>query len=561
MSLAEILLQQGTITRDQLDALISRGVDPASAAAVAEAAVADGLLGEADAVKALALEYGCDAIAEVGDELLDVELVALLPVEWARSRCMLPIRWKGGPAVLSADPSRVHDLDYVSLLLQQDVAFVLAPRAEIGRAIERCYYQRGGAASDVLSNLAQESAPAGGAAPAGDDLLRMADQAPVTQVVNSILLEALKADASDVHVEPFEKSLRVRYRIDGLLYEQASPPKHLQAALVSRLKVMAHLDIAERRLPQDGTARVRVGEREVDIRVSTVPVAEGERVVLRLLSRESALLPLEALGMPEEILVRFRSAIHEPNGIILVTGPTGSGKTTTLYAALKELDTAHINVLTVEDPIEYQMPNIGQIQVKPKIGLTFSAGLRHILRQDPDVILVGETRDLETAEIAVRASLTGHLVFTTVHTNDAAGAAIRLIDLGIPPYLLSAALKACLAQRLVRRLCPVCRKPGELADDESAVLGEAARELLRGKAMKPVGCPQYLGGYRGRTGLYEFMEINDAVAECIRKGGGPQELRSTALGQGTRTLLDDGIAKMAQGLTSIAEILRAAGRA
>lgn len=473
---------------------------------------------------------------------------------------MLPIRWKEGPAVLAADPARVHDLDYVSLLLQKDVAFVLAPKNEIAKAIERCYYRQTDTARDVLSSMADGSADLRDAKPGSDDLLRRADQAPVTQLVNAILLEALKADASDVHVEPFEKDLRVRYRIDGLLYEQTSPPKHLQAALVSRLKVMAHLDIAERRLPQDGTARVRVGEREVDIRVSTVPVAEGERVVLRLLNRESALLPLGDLGMPADVLTHFRNVIGEPNGIILVTGPTGSGKTTTLYAALRELDTAHINVLTVEDPIEYQVPGIGQIQVKPKIGLTFAAGLRHILRQDPDVILVGETRDLETAEIAVRASLTGHLVFTTVHTNDAVGAAVRLIDLGIAPYLLSAALKACLAQRLIRKLCPVCKKPSRISDEELRALGDSARGLRRDGAMSPTGCPQCLGGYRGRTGLYEFLPMSDAVAECIRKGGGPHELRATATNQGMRTLLDDGVAKVSAGQTSISEILRAAGR-
>lgn len=560
MALGEILVRQGKVTREQMDAMLSRVEDSSDAHALGEALVAEGLIRDSDFVEALALDYGCDSVEVVSDEWLDPALITALPVEWARSRCMLPIRWKEGPAVLAADPARVHDLDYVSLLLQKDVAFVLAPKNEIAKAIERCYYRQTDTARDVLSSMADGSADLRDAKPGSDDLLRRADQAPVTQLVNAILLEALKADASDVHVEPFEKDLRVRYRIDGLLYEQTSPPKHLQAALVSRLKVMAHLDIAERRLPQDGTARVRVGEREVDIRVSTVPVAEGERVVLRLLNRESALLPLGDLGMPADVLTHFRNVIGEPNGIVLVTGPTGSGKTTTLYAALRELDTDHINVLTVEDPIEYQVPGIGQIQVKPKIGLTFAAGLRHILRQDPDVILVGETRDLETAEIAVRASLTGHLVFTTVHTNDAVGAAVRLIDLGIAPYLLSAALKACLAQRLIRKLCPACKKPSRISHEELRALGDSARGFRRDGAMSPAACPQCLGGYRGRTGLYEFLPMNDAVAECIRKGGGPHELRATAISQGMRTLLDDGVAKVSAGQTSISEILRAAGR-
>jgi general secretion pathway protein E len=392
-----------------------------------------------------------------------------------------------------------------------------------------------------------------------DDLLRVADQAPVTQLVNMILLDAVKAGASDVHIEPFETRVRIRIRVDGLLYEQAEPPKHVETGLVSRLKVMAKLDIAERRLPQDGTARVRVGEREIDIRVSTIPVAEGERVVLRLLNRESAARPLTDLGMSPGTIEIFRGVIREPHGVILVTGPTGSGKTTTLYATLRELDTQHINVLTIEDPIEYQLPSVGQMQVKPKIGLTFAQGLRHILRQDPDVILVGETRDLETAEVVIRAALTGHLVFTTLHTNDATSAPLRLIDMGIPPYLLSSALRASLAQRLARSLCPSCKTEYTATTDDMAAFGPAGRRLFGARLWKAKGCPNCLGGYKGRTGLFELMTINTELQEAIRGGLSAQEFRRRAGGLGMKTLLDDVLEKVLEGTTSAAEALRVVG--
>jgi len=351
----------------------------------------------------------------------------------------------------------------------------------------------------------------------------------------------------------------VRYRIDGLLYEQPPPPRHLESALIARLKVMARLDLAEKRLPQDGVARVRVGSRKIDVRVSSVPVAEGERIVLRLLHRESTHYGLDELGMAPAMLNSFRDILREPHGVVLVTGPTGSGKTTTLYAALGELDTAHLNVLTIEDPIEYQLPNIGQMQVHPKIGLTFARGLRHILRQDPDVVLVGETRDLETAEIVVRASLTGHLVFTTLHTNDALGAVMRMVDMGIPPYLLASAARAVLAQRLVRRLCPHCRRESTLSADDAARLG---RETLAGRPVwdaAPEGCTACLGGYKGRTGIHELLTVTPAISEAIRTAAPTAELRRLARESGFYELLDDGTDKVLAGMTSVAEVLRSAG--
>jgi general secretion pathway protein E len=508
-----------------------------------------------------AAALGMPFLAEVGDELLDATLISGIPVEWARAHAVLPIRRDGVLCLLTADPDNLRQQEDVALALGSELRPVVAPRAVILNCIERCYFSRKGTAADFLRGLGRDGGGAGAEEESrSDDLLKSTEDAPVTQLVNLILLEALKARASDIHVEPFDSRLRVRYRVDGLLYEQASPPKRLERALVSRMKVMAHLDIAEKRLPQDGSARVRVGEREIDVRVSTIPVGEGERVVLRLLNRESSVLPLAALGMPEGVQRTWESLLREAHGLMIVCGPTGSGKTTTLYGSIRQLDTKGRNVLTIEDPVEYQLPEIGQMQVKPKIGLTFAGGLRHILRQDPDVILVGETRDNETAEIAVRASLTGHLVFTTLHTNDAAGAMIRMMDMGVESYLLAAALRGILAQRLVRKLCPSCRKPVAVRAEELALLGEAGRPLAGRTVYEPGGCADCLAGYHGRIGIYELLVVDEAMQEAMRAGTSAGRQLKMAPGMGVRrTLLDDGLAKVLDGRTSLAEVLYALG--
>ncbi len=561
MLLGEILVQSGRVTPAQVAAALDRQRQTAPRRRIGEILVADGLISESDLLSALGRQFGCEVLLAVAPELLDPALVTALPVEWARAHGLLPIRMAGRICALTNDPVNVTALADLGLLLEQELTPVLAPRQEISRAIEECYFRKTGSARDLLKDLAEEQPRPTAPARRDDDLLRVSDQAPVTQLVNLILLEAVKARASDIHIEPYADHLQIRYRIDGWLYGQTAPPKSMEAALISRLKVMAHLDIAEKRLPQDGAARVSLGERELDIRVSTIPVAEGERVVLRLLNRESVLLPLGELGLPDGLLQRLRAILAEPHGVVLVTGPTGSGKTTTLYAALRELDTAHRNVLTIEDPIEYQLPDIGQMQVKPKIGLTFAQGLRHILRQDPDVILVGETRDLETAEILVRASLTGHLVFSTLHTNDAAGAVMRLVDMGVAPYLLASALRACLAQRLVRRLCPHCRRPAAPTPDERAALGAFAARLKDRPLWGATGCAQCLGGYRGRTGIYELINASPAIQDAVRRGCPATELRRLARGEGMQEMIVDGLEKAGRGETSLAEVLRAVGRA
>ena len=519
-----------------------------------------------DDAQSLAVTLGLRYVEVIETSWLDASLIAELPVSWAREHAMLPILADEGVALLCADPTDLEAHHYVEILTGRSLSPLVAERAVILSAIERCYYGREEGAAEFLEGLSASTASDRGAADAtaapaiaGQDLLEGADDGatPVTQLVNLILLDAVKQNASDIHFEPLGARLQVRYRVDGRLYAQSVPPAQMTSAMISRLKIMARMDIAEKRLPQDGMAQVRVGERAIDIRVSSVPVADGERLVLRLLNRDNACLPLETLGMPAEILERLARLVQLPNGMLVVSGPTGSGKTTTLYAVLSGLDPEHANILTIEDPVEYRLANIGQIQVQPKIGLTFSRGLRHVLRQDPDVVLVGETRDAETADIAIRASLTGHLVFTTLHTNDAPGAVMRLADMGVEPYLIAACLRGVLGQRLVRQLCPVCRR--EVPDGGGEVTRWA--DLLAGAPhWQAEGCKQCLDGYRGRIGLFELMECGAAFQAAIRAGElSADVLRKVAIGEGMTSLVHDGIRKVAQGVTDLAEVVGVAG--
>jgi general secretion pathway protein E len=505
-----------------------------------------------------AAEFGIAYVSSEADISFDSELLAQLPFEWAKDKAVIPVKISGEPAILVSDAASVADQEYVSILIGVELRPVLAPRALVLSCIESGYYQQDSSPSDFIDDLGDSRAAESDSKPI-DDLLQVANEAPVTQLINLILLDAFKQRASDIHIEPFENRLRVRYRIDGILYEQSSPPANMVQSLVSRLKVMAHMDIAERRLPQDGMARVRVGDREVDIRVSTVPVSEGERVVLRLLDKQNTLLSMTDLGMGADCFARFRSVLKESNGIVVVSGPTGSGKTTTLYAALGALDASRQNILTIEDPVEYQLDRIGQIQVKSKIGLTFSQGLRHILRQDPDVILVGETRDTETAEIALRASLTGHLVFTTLHTNDAPSAIVRLVDMGIEPYLISSSLRGVLAQRLVRRLCDRCKVEHMFTAEDATSCGAIGLELIGKSVWKAVGCDHCTSGYRGRVGLFEFLTIDQTLRDLIRNGRyGLSDIRNATSNGAATTLSDDAIAKVLEGVTTVDEILSTA---
>ncbi len=515
MKLGDILVETGKLSTGQLEQALLHQQNASPDKLLGDVLVELGFCRDSDVLEAVGRQYHLPVLEHIDDRLIEPALVERIPVDWARQHLIFPLRMNGEYFGLLAGIEALPRLQELSILLGEEVAGMLAPSVEIKRAIDRAYFERKPEATRAAPSAAA-SAPESTRA---DDLLRAYDAAPVTQLVNGIILEAVRCKASDIHIEPYENHLRIRFRLDGFLYEQTAPPKHLEHAVISRLKVMSNLDIAEKRLPQDGVARVRAGEREIDIRVSTIPVAEGERVVLRLLNQSTSLIPLEELGMAPDMLTQFRKNLQAPNGIILVTGPTGSGKTTTLYAALREMDTTHQNVLTIEDPIEYQLPDIGQMQVKPRIGLTFAAGLRHILRQDPDVILVGEIRDQETAEIAVRAALTGHLVFSTLHTNDALSAAIRLVDMGVPPFLIASSVRAIMAQRLVRRLCTSCRTPVSFSADQLRGLPVGLVDALDGKSgFAASGCATCRQGYRGRVGVYELLEIGDVEQKLIRSG-------------------------------------------
>ncbi len=491
------------------------------------------------------------------DLQVPLPVVQGLSAKYLREHIACPIALEGSTLTLATAtaPSPLL-VDELREALGMRIALCRGPADAILEAIERTYE-----AATALQKIVDGITPGAGAPVDGDpdhdvgQLRDMAFEAPVVRLVNLLIEGALAAEASDVHIEPFEDSLRVRYRVDGLLYDQESPPRRLQAALTSRIKIMAELNIAERRLPQDGRIRVTAQGRRVDIRVSTVPTVHGESIVMRLLDRSSVFLPFDRLGFSPRTAEGFETLIHRPHGILLVTGPTGSGKTTTLYAALDKINRADLKIITVEDPVEYQLKGVNQIPVRAKIGLSFASGLRHIVRQDPDVIMVGEIRDLETAEIAIQASLTGHLVFSTLHTNDAPGAVTRLQDMGCEPYLVSSVLNGVLAQRLVRRVCPACRAPDHPDPADLLAIGltdPTGVELFRGK-----GCNECRGtGYRGRLGIYELFRVTEDARSLILQKAPTGDIRRYAVEHGMTTLRTDGWAKASAGITTVDEILR-----
>ena len=484
-----------------------------------------------------------------------------LTADYLEHHALMPLRREEGQ-LLTATWAEVLDeraLDDLRLIAGVPITLVKLPEADVRAAIRRTYSSDAMTAEGVIAGLGDDVRAVSETDSALDDLVSLANEAPVVKIVNLLLLEALDTRASDVHLESYQNGLRVRYRVDGVLQDAIAPPPRLAAAVVSRLKIMAELDIAERRVPQDGRIRLRMHDRQVDVRVSTLPTLHGESVVLRLLDKESGRIDLEALGMGPDTLVRFDKVIAKPHGIVLSTGPTGSGKTTTLYAAVDRIRTGREKILTVEDPVEYELPGVPQVPVNEKVGLTFANALRALLRQDPDVMLVGEIRDQETADIATHAALTGHLVLSTLHTNDAATALTRLVDLGIEPYLVASTVEAVLAQRLVRRICESCRRPVELTAEQRAALGGAASEL--GEVWEGEGCEQCRGtGYSGRTGIYELLvmepEIREAVLGDTTISAG--RLQVLAREAGMKLLREDGLRVVAEGFTTVEEVLRVA---
>ncbi len=488
----------------------------------------------------------------------DETLTARIPYAFSRAHGVLACRVEGDAVVVLLRPdATVEGMAELRRVLNRPLATQPVAAAAFAAELARAYNQAGaalamseGLAGDTdLTRLMQEL-------PSSEDLLDDSAQAPVVRMINALLLQALRERASDLHFEPYDARSVVRFRIDGMLRDVIEPPRGLYAALVSRLKIMAGLDIAEKRLPQDGRIALKLGDRQVDVRMSSLPTGAGERVVLRLLDQEAARLDLAMLGMSAATLGQIDRVIREPHGILLVTGPTGSGKTTTLYAALSRLPRGTTNMMTVEDPIEYALDGIAQTQVNPRIELTFARALRSILRQDPDVIMIGEIRDLETAQIAVQASLTGHLVLATLHTNDAASAITRLADMGVEPYLLASSLLGILAQRLVRTLCPACRTVSAPSDGERKLLHSIGLDNATGLWTTP-GCAQCNhSGFVGRTGIYEFLSVDEALRRRIHDGAGELALRDAARAAGMQRLREDGARLVANGATSLAELTR-----
>ncbi len=514
-------------------------------------------LSEETLLKGLCVQWQFPYVPRLNINGIDPSLTKDIPLSFAKRHLFLPIKRVGeNIRCATAKPLNLDALDDFRLLLKAPIDLVVVPSAEIMQGINQVYEMATESPQEAISDfsasnlkaLAEELAEP-------EDILDADDEAPMIQLVNSIFFQAAQQKASDIHFEPFEREVKVRFRIDGILYNILTPPKRLQSALISRVKVMAGMNIAEKRLPQDGRISLRIGGREIDIRVSAIPIAHGERLVLRFLEKSNDSLNLKDIGLSKKDLATMEKLIRMAHGIILVTGPTGSGKTTTLYSALNKINSPDKNIITIEDPIEYQLNGIGQIQVNSKIDLTFAKGLRSILRQDPDVIMVGEIRDVETADIAIQASLTGHLVFSTLHTNDAAGAVTRLLDMGIEPFLVSSSVVAIIAQRLVRKICPACRVAYRPTEEECLKLGvkyDPNRSFFKGK-----GCSECLNtGFKGRSAIYEVLLLNDELRKMILMKVDSTQIKAKAILNGMMTLRQDGAMRVMNGLTTTEEVLR-----
>ncbi|MGM0609469.1 MAG: type II secretion system ATPase GspE [Thermodesulfobacteriota bacterium] len=560
-SLKESLINHGLISHkdwDQASLISQNGND-----SIIRVLIQKGKLSEDNLLYIWSTDYGLKRKEKIAQFEIQNDLVRSVPIKFLKKNLLLPLNIKNNILNLALfDPLQLQAMDQLGTILKiKTIRPVLVSSEEIISGINQAY----GEAKDQTTNILQgiEDGKNDYAfitdlkEETGGDLLEETSDAPIIKLVNHILSDSVRHKASDIHIEPYRDSLKIRFRLDGVLYNIHSLPKKLHAAIVSRIKILAGLNIAEKRIPQDGRIRICVGNRNVDLRVSSLPTAFGERLVMRLLEKDQRVLDMREIGLDSAALNALRALIGVSHGIILVTGPTGSGKTTTLYAALNEINTPDKNILTIEDPIEYQLDGIGQMQVNPKINLTFANGLRSMVRQDPDVILIGEIRDLETAEIAIQAALTGHLVFSTLHTNDAPGAITRLIDMGIEPFLVSSSVQAILAQRLVRTLCPHCKKK---FDAQFVHLNKLGLDNIQEKLHEPfqaIGCSQCMNtGYKGRTGIFELLPVTEKIQSLILKTSEVNQLRKTAKNEGMLTLRWHGIEKIRQGTTTIDEVLR-----
>ncbi len=562
--LGDLLVADGLISPDQL--LRALAEQKGTSEKLGSVLLRLNLLTEEQLIGFLSRQYGIPSIT-LSQLDVESEVLRLVPAAIAKKYEVLPVKRVEGTLTLAmADPTNVFALDDVAFMTNLQVLPVVASQAAIRKAIDRNYEGQAGGITEVLTELSSEVAAsnvevvedqeAGGKVDVFE-LKGSADEAPVVKLVNMMLVDAIQKGASDIHWEPYEKVFRIRFRVDGVLHEMLAPPKRLEPAIISRLKIMANLDIAERRLPQDGRIKLRYNTREIDFRVSVLPTIFGEKAVLRILDKDALKLDLLQLGFDAWNLEQFQKAIHQPYGMVLITGPTGSGKTTTLYSAIHTINSPEHNIMTAEDPVEYNLKGVNQVQINEGIGRTFAAVLRSFLRQDPDVILVGETRDLETAQISIRAALTGHLVFSTLHTNDCPSTVARLVDMGIPPFLVASALLMLLAQRLGRKVCKDCRETYEV--DESTRLPYGHQPTSRGTVTlyRGRGCASCNStGMKGRVAIYEIMPVSPELRDLILKGAPTSELRRVAQSQGMKTLRQAGLLKALEGVTTIEEVLR-----
>ncbi|MGZ4985681.1 MAG: GspE/PulE family protein [Chthoniobacterales bacterium] len=550
----KVLEDVGLVTNSQIKNARSR---LNGAPSVVDVLVREGVVSETDISRTLATQAHMDWI-DLSAKAIPQEVIDQIRAEDARRFKVIPVGiGETGLIVAVSDPLDIDTIDSLSFLLQREIELVCSSPEKIREALIK-YYGTADEASDILQQRLGEDIDLGleitegGPLESGDEA-----DAPIIRLVSMLLIEAHRLGASDIHLEPLEKKFRVRFRIDGVLQEMQAPPKRLQSAIVSRLKIMTgSMSIAEKRLPQDGRIQVKIAKKPIDLRVSTIPTNHGESVVMRLLDKSSLMLGLPELGFLSDDQETFERLLRLPDGILLVTGPTGSGKTSTLYACLNYMNKPDRKIITVEEPIEYQMTGINQVQVNADIGMTFPAALRSILRQAPNIIMIGEIRDLETASIATNASLTGHLVFSTLHTNDAPSAIARLVDIGMQPFLVASSVRAIMAQRLVRRLCPHCKQPSELSETELRALRIEASQMSEAQVMKAVGCDHCRGtGYRGRMGIFEIFVIDDEVRHMINNKKSTLLLRQKARELGMRTLREDGVRKVLGGMTSAEEVI------
>ncbi len=561
--IGQILVDLGFLREDRLEMLLEEQ-QQRPGEMLGQIAMSMGLISDDQLAQGLAEQMGMQVVS-LNEAVIPPDVLTLITEPMAQLYRIIPLSFEDNLLTIAmCDPQKLSIIDELRSFLGYDIRAMVCTEKEMVKALER-YYAAGGESVEMLIADMEQDADLAAAVQALEknatlDLTSveaLADSAPVRKLLNMVLLLAIKDRASDLHFEPFETEFKIRIRSDGVLYEMVPPPRHLAFAITTRIKVMADLDIAERRLPQDGRIRLNVGGHPVDLRVSVLPTMFGESVVMRVLDRSVVMLELDNIGMPAGILASFREVISKPNGIVLVTGPTGSGKTTTLYAALNELNVVEDKLITTEDPVEYDIDGIVQMPIDASIGNTFAQCLRSILRQDPDKILVGEIRDLETAEIAVQAALTGHMVFSTLHTNDAPSTITRLRDMGVPPFLITATIEAILAQRLVRKICKDCREQTMPSTELLAQLDLTPDDVIDKKFYKGRGCATCNNtGYKGRTGLYEYMPINDQVRDLINRGASAEQIRDLALRTGLVPLRNSGLEKVFNGITTVEEVVR-----